>query len=234
MKTMRINKYLSEAGVCSRREADRLIKEGRVTINGILALLGSILSEGDEVRVDGSLIKGNTKKVLIAFNKPKGIVCTTADPKSKDVNIVEYINYPERIFPVGRLDKDSEGLILLSNDGDLSNRIMKARNYHEKEYEVEVDKPFDDEFLKKMSEGVPILDAVTRKCKLKRTGKTSFNIVLTQGLNRQIRRMCEYFGYKVVKLKRIRIMNIRLGNIKPGTYRNVTEEEYNELIKGLR
>ena len=234
MKTMRINKYLSEAGVCSRREADRLIKEGRVTINGILALLGSILSEGDEVRVDGSLIKGNTKKVLIAFNKPRGIVCTTADPKSKDVNIVEYINYPERIFPVGRLDKDSEGLILLSNDGDLSNRIMKARNYHEKEYEVEVDKPFDDEFLKKMSEGVPILDTVTRKCKLKRTGKTSFNIVLTQGLNRQIRRMCEYFGYKVVKLKRIRIMNIRLGNIKPGTYRNVTEEEYNELIKGLR
>ena len=234
MKTMRINKYLSEAGVCSRREADRLIEEGRVTINGILALLGSILSEGDEVRVDGSLIKGNTKKVLIAFNKPKGIVCTTADPRSKDKNIVEYINYPERIFPVGRLDKDSEGLILLSNDGDLSNRIMKARNYHEKEYEVEVDKPFDDEFLKKMSEGVPILDAVTRKCKLKRTGKTSFNIVLTQGLNRQIRRMCEYFGYKVVKLKRIRIMNIRLGNIKPGTYRNVTEEEYNELIKGLR
>ena len=234
MKTMRINKYLSEAGVCSRREADRLIKEGRVTINGILALLGSILSEGDELRVDGSLIKGNTKKVLIAFNKPKGIVCTTADPKSKDVNIVEYINYPERIFPVGRLDKDSEGLILLSNDGDLSNRIMKARNYHEKEYEVEVDKPFDDEFLKKMSEGVPILDTVTRKCKLRRTGKTSFNIILTQGLNRQIRRMCEYFGYRVVKLKRIRIMNIKLGSLKSGTYRNITEVEYNELAKELR
>ena len=234
MKTMRINKYLSEAGVCSRREADRLIKEGRVTINGILALLGSILSEGDEVRVDGSLIKGNTKKILIAFNKPKGIVCTTADPRSKDVNIVEYINYPERIFPVGRLDKDSEGLILLSNDGDLSNKIMKARNYHEKEYEVEVDKPFDDEFLKKMSEGVPILDTVTRKCKLRRTGKTSFNIILTQGLNRQIRRMCEYFGYRVVKLKRIRIMNIKLGSLKSGTYRNITEVEYNELAKGLR
>ena len=234
MKTMRINKYLSEAGVCSRREADRLIKEGRVTINGILALLGSILSEGDEVRVDGSLIKGNTKKVLIAFNKPKGIVCTTADPKSKDKNIVEYINYPERIFPVGRLDKDSEGLILLSNDGDLANKIMKARNYHEKEYEVEVDKPFDDEFLKNMSEGVPILDTVTRKCKLRRTGNTSFNIILTQGLNRQIRRMCEYFGYRVMKLKRIRIMNIKLGNLKSGTYRNVTEEEHNELIKGLR
>ena len=234
MKTMRINKYLSEAGVCSRREADRLIEEGRVTINGILALLGSILSEGDEVRVDGSLIKGNTKKVLIAFNKPKGIVCTTVDPKSKDVNIVEYINYPERIFPVGRLDKDSEGLILLSNDGDLSNRIMKARNYHEKEYEVEVDKPFDDEFLKNMSEGVPILDTVTRKCKLRRTGKTSFNIILTQGLNRQIRRMCEYFGYRVVKLKRIRIMNIKLGSLKSGTYRNITEVEYNELAKGLR
>lgn len=234
MKTMRINKYLSEAGVCSRREADRLIEEGRVTINGILALLGSVLSEGDEVRVDGSLIKGNTKKVLIAFNKPKGIVCTTADPRSKDKNIVEYINYPERIFPVGRLDKDSEGLILLSNDGDLSNKIMKARNYHEKEYEVEVDKPFDDEFLKKMSEGVPILDTVTRKCKLRRTGKTSFNIILTQGLNRQIRRMCEYFGYRVVKLKRIRIMNIKLGSLKSGTYRNITEVEYNELAKELR
>ena len=205
-----------------------------MSINGSHALLGSVVSEGDEVRVDENLIVGSAKKVLIAFNKPRGIVCTTKDPKSKDVNIVEYINHPERIFPVGRLDKDSEGLILLSNDGDLSNKIMKARNYHEKEYEVEVDKPFDDEFIKKMSEGVPILDTVTRRCKLKRTGKMSFNIILTQGLNRQIRRMCEYFGYKVVKLKRIRIMNIRLGNIKPGTYRNVTEEEYNELIKGLR
>ena len=234
MESIRINKYLSEAGVCSRREADKLIKEGRVSINGSHALLGSVVSEGDEVRVDENLIVGSAKKVLIAFNKPRGIVCTTKDPKSKDVNIVEYINHPERIFPVGRLDKDSEGLILLSNDGDLSNRIMKARNYHEKEYEVEVDKPFDDEFIKKMSEGVPILDTVTRRCKLKRTGKMSFNIILTQGLNRQIRRMCEYFGYKVVKLKRIRIMNIRLGTIKPGTYRNVTEEEYNELIKGLR
>ena len=226
MESIRINKYLSEAGVCSRREADKLIKEGRVSINGSHALLGSVVSEGDEVQVD--------ENIIIAFNKPRGIVCTTKDPKSKDVNIVEYINHPERIFPVGRLDKDSEGLILLSNDGDLSNRIMKARNYHEKEYEVEVDKPFDDEFLKKMSEGVPILDTITRKCKLRRTGKTSFNIILTQGLNRQIRRMCEYFGYRVVKLKRIRIMNIRLGNIKSGTYRNVTEEEYNELIKGLR
>ena len=234
MESIRINKYLSEAGVCSRREADKLIKEGRVSINGSHALLGSVVSEGDEVRVDDKLIAGSNQKVLIAFNKPRGIVCTTKDPKLKDVNIVEYINYPKRIFPVGRLDKDSEGLILLSNDGDLSNRIMKARNYHEKEYEVEVDKPFDDEFIKKMSEGVPILDTVTRRCKLKRTGKMSFNIILTQGLNRQIRRMCEYFGYKVVKLKRIRIMNIRLGNIKPGTYRNVTEEEYNELIKGLR
>lgn len=234
MESIRINKYLSEAGVCSRREADKLIAEGRVSINGSHALLGSVVSEGDEVQVDENIIVGSAKKVLIAFNKPRGIVCTTKDPKSKDVNIVEYINHPERIFPVGRLDKDSEGLILLSNDGDLSNKIMKARNYHGKEYKVEVDKPFDDEFLKKMSEGVPILDTVTRKCKLKRTGKMSFNIVLTQGLNRQIRRMCEYFGYKVVKLKRIRIMNIKLGNLKPGTYRNVTEEEYNELVKGLR
>ena len=234
METVRINKYLSEAGVCSRRGADRLIEEGRVSVNGTLAFLGSVVNKEDEVRVDGNLVKAVAKKVLIAFNKPRGIVCTTADPKSKDMNIIEYINYPERIFPVGRLDKDSEGLILLSNDGDLSNKIMKARNFHEKEYEVEVDKPFDDEFLKRMSEGVPILDTATRKCTLKRTGKTSFNIILTQGLNRQIRRMCEYFGYKVVRLKRIRIMNIKLGNLKSGTYRNITDKEYEELIKGLR
>ncbi|MGP1403951.1 MAG: pseudouridine synthase [Catonella sp.] len=234
MEAVRINKYLSEAGVCSRRGADRLIEEGRVSVNGTLAFLGSVVNKEDEVRVDGNLVKAVAKKVLIAFNKPRGIVCTTADPKSKDVNIIEYINYPERIFPVGRLDKDSEGLILLGNDGDLSNKIMKARNFHEKEYEVEVDKPFDDEFLKRMSEGVPILDTVTRKCTLKRTGKTSFNIILTQGLNRQIRRMCEYFGYKVVRLKRIRIMNIKLGNLKSGTYRNITDNEYEELIKGLR
>lgn len=234
MEAVRINKYLSEAGVCSRRGADRLIEEGRVSVNGTLAFLGSVVKNSDEVRVDGNLVKSVIKKVLIAFNKPRGIVCTTADPKSKDVNIIEYINYSERIFPVGRLDKDSEGLILLSNDGDLSNKIMKARNFHEKEYEVEVDRPFDDEFLKKMSEGVPILDTITRKCTLKRTGKTSFNIILTQGLNRQIRRMCEYFGYKVLKLKRIRIMNIKLGNLKSGTYRNITDKEYDELIKGLR
>ena len=234
MEAVRINKYLSEAGVCSRREADKLIKEGRVSINGSHALLGSVVSEGDEVQVDENIIVRSAKKVLIAFNKPRGIVCTTADPKSKDVNIIEYINYSERIFPVGRLDKDSEGLILLSNDGDLSNKIMKARNFHEKEYEVEVDKPFDDEFLKKRSEGVPILDTITRKCTLKRTGETSFNIILTQGLNRQIRRMCEYFGYKVVSLRRIRIMNIKLGNLKSGTYRNITDKEYEELIKGLR
>ena len=234
MEAVRINKYLSEAGVCSRRGADRLIEEGRVSVNGTLAFLGSVVNKEDEVRVDGNLVKVVAKKVLIAFNKPRGIVCTTADPKSKDVNIIEYINYPERIFPVGRLDKDSEGLILLSNDGDLSNKIMKARNFHEKEYEVEVDKPFDDEFLKRMSEGVPILDTVTRKCTLKRTGKTSFNIILAQGLNRQIRRMCEYFGYKVVRLKRIRIMNIKLGKLKSGTYRNITDKEYAELVKELR
>lgn len=234
MEAVRINKYLSEAGVCSRRGADRLIEEGRVSVNGTLAFLGSVVKNSDEVRLDGELVSKKTDKILIAFNKPRGIVCTTADPKSKDVNIIEYINYTERIFPVGRLDKDSEGLILLSNDGDLSNKIMKAKNFHEKEYEVEVDKPFDDEFLKRMSEGVPILDIITRKCTLKRTGKTSFNIILTQGLNRQIRRMCEYFGYKVVRLKRIRIMNIKLGSLKSGTYRNITDKEYEELIKGLR
>ena len=231
---VRINKYLSEAGVCSRREADKLIEEGRVSVNGTLAFLGSTVNEGDEVRLDDEIVKIITKKIVLVFNKPRGIVCTTLDPKSKDINIIEYINYPERIFPVGRLDKDSEGLILLSNDGDLSNKIMKARNKHEKEYEVEVNKSFDDEFLKKMSEGVPILDTVTRKCELKRTGKASFNIILTQGLNRQIRRMCEYFGYKVIKLKRIRIMNIKLGKLKSGTYRNITDKEYAELVKELR
>ena len=224
---VRINKYLSEAGVCSRREADKLIEEGRVSVNGTLAFLGSTVNEGDEVRLDDEIVKIITKKIVLVFNKPRGIVCTTLDPKSKDINIIEYINYPERIFPVGRLDKDSEGLILLS-------KIMKARNKHEKEYEVEVNKSFDDEFLKKMSEGVPILDTVTRKCELKRTGKASFNIILTQGLNRQIRRMCEYFGYKVIKLKRIRIMNIKLGKLKSGTYRNITDKEYAELVKELR
>lgn len=234
MEAVRINKYLSEAGVCSRRGADKLIKEGRVLINRTLAFLGSVVNEGDEVQVDGIIVRTSSKKILIAFNKPRGIVCTTADPKSKDTNIIEYIGYPERIFPMGRLDKESEGLILLSNDGDMSNKLMKARNNHEKEYEVEVNRPFDDVFLKGMSEGVPILDTVTRKCTLKRTGKTTFNIILTQGLNRQIRRMCEYFGYKVVKLRRIRIMNIKLGNLRLGAYRNVTDKEYAELIKGLR
>ena len=234
MEAVRINKYLSEAGVCSRRGADRLIEEGRVTVNGNHALLGSVVTENDEVKVDDKVVGGKAKKVLIAFNKPRGIVCTTADPKSKDVNIVDYINYPERIFPLGRLDKESEGLIFLSNDGDIANKIMKARNNHEKEYEVEVNKPFDEEFLIKMSEGVPILDTITRKCTLKRTGQTTFNIILTQGLNRQIRRMCEYFGYKVVKLRRIRIMNIRIGNLKTGTYRNITDNEYDGLLKEFR
>lgn len=234
MKTVRINKYLSEAGVCSRRGADKLINEGRVSVNGNPATLGLTVNEGDEVRVDGKILSKTSSKILLAFNKPRGIVCTTSDPKSKDTNIIDFINYSERIFPIGRLDKDSEGLILLTNDGDLANDILRARNFHEKEYEVTVDKAFDDEFLKKMSEGVPILDTVTRKCKLRRIGEKSFNIILTQGLNRQIRRMCEYFNYKVLGLKRIRIMNIKLGNLKTGTYRNVSSKEYEELIGGLK
>ena len=236
---MRLNKFLSAIGFCSRRQADKYIESGKIYIDSAVATLGTELDNKQKVYFEKKYIGqiedlDSKKRVVLAVNKPRGIVCTTADPKSKDVNIIEYINYSERIFPMGRLDKDSEGLILLSNDGDLSNKIMKARNFHEKEYEVEVDKPFDDEFLKKMSEGVPILDTITRKCTLKRTGETSFNIILTQGLNRQIRRMCEYFGYKVVSLRRIRIMNIKLGNLKSGTYRNITDKEYEELIKGLR
>lgn len=229
----RINKYLSSAGVCSRRDADKLIKEGRVFINGNPASLGLSVKETDKVTLDGKPVKKKNKTVLIAFNKPKGIVCTTFDPKSKDKNIIDFINFPERIFPIGRLDKESEGLILLTNDGEISNQILKARNFHEKEYEVEVNKPITEDFIKKMSKGVPVLDTVTRKCKIRRTGEKSFNIILTQGLNRQIRRMCKYFDYEVINLKRTRIMNISLGRLKKGTYRNVTEDEYKELLKRL-
>ncbi len=233
METVRINKYLSEAGICSRRGADTLINEGRVSVNGNPAALGLVINKGDEVRVDGKLIEVHKENIIIAFNKPRGIVCTTSDPKSKDTNIIDFIGYKERIFPVGRLDKDSEGLILLTNNGDFANEILRARNFHEKEYEVKLDKAFGDEFIAKMSEGVPILDTVTRKCSLRRTGEKSFNIILTQGLNRQIRRMCEYFNYRVLELKRVRIMNVKLGNLKTGAYRNLTEEEYKGICRGL-
>lgn len=225
---VRINKYLTEAGYCSRRAADKLIDRGRVTINGVVPELGTKISPEDVVRVDGKVIKRPKEKpVYIAFNKPVGIVCTT-DTRREPDNIIEYINYPERIFPIGRLDKPSEGLILLTNDGDIVNKILRARNNHEKEYRVQVDKPIDQDFLKNMADGVPILDTITRKCKIKQESETIFNIVLTQGLNRQIRRMCEYLGYEVVKLKRLRIMNIKL-DMPVGQWRELTADEFKIL-----
>ena len=230
---VRLNKYLSEAGVCSRREADRYVEAGRITVDGQPASMGQKIMPGQRVCLDGKPVKkaGKTedRRILIAVNKPKGIVCTTSK-KEKD-NIIDFLDYPERIYPVGRLDKDSEGLLLLTNDGELMNEILKARNYHEKEYEVKVNRPVTNTFLKKMSSGVPILDTVTRPCQVERTGEKSFRIVLTQGLNRQIRRMCESLDYRVTDLKRTRIMNIRLGRLAVGSWRNVTGKELNELLK---
>lgn len=223
----RINKFLSESGFCSRREADKLIGEGRVTINGIVPEMGTKVFDTDEIRVDGKLIRENREKpIYLAFNKPAGIECTTN--QSVRNNIVDYINYPERIFPIGRLDKASEGLIFMTNDGDIVNKILRARNNHEKEYIVTVDKAITDNFIKKMSNGVPILDTVTRKCSVEQINTTVFKIVLTQGLNRQIRRMCEYLGYEVIALKRIRIINIQL-DVQLGRYRDLTEMEIQEL-----
>lgn len=223
----RINKFLSESGFCSRREADRLITEGRVTINGVVPEMGTKVFETDEIRVDGKLIRENRDKpIYLAFNKPAGIECTTN--QSVRNNIVDYINYPERIFPIGRLDKASEGLIFMTNDGDIVNKILRARNNHEKEYIVTVDRPITDRFIEKMGNGVPILDTITRKCKVEQISKYIFKIVLTQGLNRQIRRMCEYLGYEVTALKRIRIINISL-DVQVGRYRDLTEAEIKEL-----
>ena len=226
---VRINKYLSEVGYCSRRGADKLIQEGKVTINGKVPEMGTKVEEGDEVRVDGELVgKPNEQKhVYLAFNKPVGIVCTT-DTRVEPDNIVDFINYPKRIFPIGRLDKPSEGLIFLTNDGDIVNKILRARNNHEKEYIVTVNRPVTTHFISKMSNGVPILDTVTRKCFVKQLGPKKFKIVLTQGLNRQIRRMCEELGYRVSTLKRVRIMNITL-DIPVGEYREFTPEEFAEL-----
>jgi 23S rRNA pseudouridine2604 synthase len=223
----RLNKYLSEVGYCSRRKADTLIEQGRVTINGEVPEMGTKVSPDDEVRVNGELIVPPKKEnVYLAFNKPIGIVCTTNPAEKK--NIVDYINFPTRIFPVGRLDKPSEGLILLTDDGDIVNKILRARNNHEKEYIVTVDRLITDDFIERMSSGIPILDTVTRECEVEQLSKFVFRIVLTQGLNRQIRRMCEYLGYEVVKLKRIRIMNIEL-DVPVGKYRHVTSEELKEL-----
>lgn len=215
-------------GYCSRRAADKLIDQGRVTINGMVPEMGTRITEKDEVRVDGRPIsEPQDKPIYIAFNKPIGIVCTTDTRREKD-NIIDYINYPSRIFPIGRLDKPSEGLILLTNDGDIVNKILRASNNHEKDYIVNVDRPITEEFLEKMSNGVPILDRVTKKCHLEQLGKYEFKITLTQGLNRQIRRMCEYFNYNVTSLKRIRIMNIRL-DIPVGKWRNLTEKELQDI-----
>jgi 23S rRNA pseudouridine2604 synthase len=220
----RINKYLSEVGYCSRRAADKLIDAGRVTINGKVPELGTKIQEGDEVRVDGEMIsESSNKPVYIAFNKPVGIVCTTDTRVEKD-NIIDYINYPSRIFPIGRLDKPSSGLIFLTNDGDIVNKILRAKNNHEKEYVVTVNKPLTADFIKKMGNGVPILDTVTNRCKVEQLKKYEFKIILTQGLNRQIRRMCEYFGYKVLKLNRVRIMNVSL-DVPVGEWRDLTQDE---------
>lgn len=225
---VRVNKFLSEAGYCSRREADKLIEQGRVTINGQIPEMGTKVLPTDEVRVNGKLIneKKTSDKVYLLFNKPIGIECTTN--QSVKGNIVDYINYPERIFPVGRLDKDSEGLIIMTNDGDIVNKILRARNNHEKEYIVTVNKPITDRFLTRMGNGVPILDTITKKCRVEPISQYSFRIFLTQGLNRQIRRMCEYFDYTVVALKRIRIMNLSL-DVPLGKYREITKEEMNTL-----
>lgn len=227
---IRLNKYLSEAGVCSRREADRMIGEGRVTVNGKKAQLGEKITVGDRVEVDQRPVRQEEERVLLAFYKPEGIVCT-AEKREKN-NVIDYIGYPKRIYPVGRLDKDSTGLLLLTNDGDLVNKIMRAGNYHEKEYQVQVNHPITEAFLERMRQGVPILDTVTRPCKVWKTGKCGFSIVLTQGLNRQIRRMCEYLGYRVTALKRVRIMNIRLDGMKKGELRPVKGQEL-EMLKEM-
>ncbi len=223
----RINKFLSEAGYCSRRAADILIEENRVTINGNIPALGTKITSADEIRVDGKLIfPPKEPPVYIAFHKPVGVVCTS-DPKEKN-NIIDYLQFPTRIFPIGRLDKPSEGLIFLTNDGDIVNKILRASNHHEKEYIVRVDKPITKDFIRKMSNGLPILDTITRKCYVRETGKFEFKIILTQGLNRQIRRMCEYLSYEVVKLKRVRIMNVTL-DIPVGKWRYLTPIEIEEL-----
>ncbi len=223
----RLNKFIGETGFCSRREADKLIEDGRVTINGNVPELGTKVSPDDEVRIDGKLIREkNEKMVYLAFNKPVGIECTTN--LEVNGNIVDYINYPKRIFPIGRLDKASEGLIFMTNDGDIVNKILRARNNHEKEYTVTVDRPITDRFIEKMGNGIPILDTMTKKCKVEQISKFIFKIILTQGLNRQIRRMCEYLGYEVVALKRIRIINISL-DIPVGRYRDLTDDEITEL-----
>lgn len=225
---MRLNKYISETGACSRREADKWIDAGRVTCNGQVAALGTQVSDGDEVRVDGELIGAKKKQVYIALNKPVGITCTT-EAHIED-NIVDLVGHPERIFPIGRLDKDSEGLILLTNDGDIVNEILRAENNHEKEYIVRVDRPITDLSLKMMAGGVKIMGELTKPCQVVRIDRESFRMILTQGLNRQIRRMCSALGYKAQRLKRVRIMNIHLGSLNVGQWRHLTDSELAGLL----
>lgn len=230
-KSTSLNKYISETGICSRREADTWIAAGRVKINGIVAQKGNRVLENDQVVIDGKPLQKRPELIYIALHKPPGITCTT-DLKDKD-NIIDFVNHPERIFPIGRLDKASTGLILLTNDGDIVNEILREKNNNEKEYIVTVDHPVTDRFVQRMSNGIPILGTVTNNCLVEKIGKTAFKIILTQGLNRQIRRMCEYLNYRVVTLKRIRIMNIHLGKLKIGEWRELTEEELQELKKKL-
>ncbi|MCD8445527.1 23S rRNA pseudouridine(2604) synthase RluF [Tenacibaculum finnmarkense] len=225
--SVNLNKFISSTGICSRRDAEKYIRSGRVTINKNVAQLGNRVSKGDDVRVDGRRLIVKETILYIALNKPVGIVCTT-DSREKD-NIVKFVGHPDRLFPIGRLDKPSEGLIFLTNDGDIVNKILRAGNNHEKEYIVSVDKKITDEFIAKMSNGIPILGTVTQKCKVEKITDFIFQITLTQGLNRQIRRMCEYLEYEVTKLKRNRIMNVSLGNLKSGDWRELTEEEMNEI-----
>lgn len=229
---MRLNKFLSDAGVCSRREADRLAEEGRVTVDGQPAAVGQRITDGQQVAIDGRPVTIRKKKVILAVHKPVGVVCTTSE-KDRAPNIVRLIDYPLRVYPVGRLDKDSEGLLLLTNDGALTDALLRSRNGHEKEYLVDIDRPLTDEFLRKMAQGVPILDTVTRPCRVERAGQSRFRIILTQGLNRQIRRMCEYLGCRVVRLKRVRIVNIRLGDLPAGAWRELTLQEERSLRRHL-
>ncbi len=225
--SIRLNKAISDSGYCSRRQADSLIEKGIVAVNGERSSLGDRVMPKDIITIDGKPLKGSDKEIFIAFNKPVGITCTT-DLRIED-NIIGFIKHSERIFPIGRLDKPSEGLIFLTNDGDIVNKILRAGNQHEKEYIVTVDRPVNEEFLERMRNGIPILDTVTKKCKVERISRFVFRIILVQGLNRQIRRMCEYLGYEVVALKRIRIMNVALGNLEVGTWRNLTSEELEEI-----
>lgn len=224
---MRINKYIAESGICSRREADAWIEAGRVAINGVRATLGSQVEPSDRVTVDGEPLSARPALVYVALHKPVGITCTT--DRAEPDNIVDYVNHPQRIFPIGRLDKDSEGLILMTNDGDIVNAILRAENAHEKEYVVTVDRAFDDAFLAAMQSGVEILGTRTRPCRAERLGREAFRIVLTQGLNRQIRRMCEALGYRVRRLRRVRIMHLELGELAAGEWRDLTDAERSEL-----